>query len=212
VGYTFDGGNKLVILTTGTVAFDVDDMYSRWIDWLAGDPIRRGFLPAMRSVGGDAISATKNLGVTFFMVNGWRVRPDESNHTLRVNGNLYTDPSGFSPFVPTLGAYNVMIEMTVSSIINTIATSGNSYSLLEIGEAVRNELTPELDSITAMQSKVDIATAILRNKTITDPTSGVMTVYADDGVTPLYTAQMYENTAQTQTYRGQGAEVRNRLT
>ena len=38
-----------------------------------------------------------------------------------------------------------------------------------------------------------------------------MTIYADDGITPYITAQLYENTAESQTYRGKGAEVRNRL-
>ena len=52
---------------------------------------------------------------------------------------------------------------------------------------------------------------ILRNKTVTDPNTGIMTVYADDGITPLLTAQLYENTLGTQNYRGQGAERRERL-
>ena len=118
MAYTFDGPNKLIILTAGTVAVEVDEMYSRWCDWLVlSDNIK--YLPAIRFVGGDAISATKNLGITFFLINGWRVRPDEANHTLRVNGNLYTDPSGFSPFVPTVGAFNVTIELTVSSLVDS---------------------------------------------------------------------------------------------
>ena len=54
--------------------------------------------------------------------------------------------------------------------------------------------------------------AILKNKTVTDPVTGIMTLYADDGVTPLLSAQLYEDAAETQTYRGQGAEVRERLT
>jgi hypothetical protein len=32
-----------------------------------------------------------------------------------------------------------------------------------------------------------------------------------DGTTPALQAQLYENVAQSQTYRGQGAEVRGRL-
>jgi hypothetical protein len=70
----------------------------------------------MRFVGGDPISATKNLGLTFFMINGWRIRPQEADHRLTVIGNLYTDPAGFSPFVSTLGVYNVTIEMQVSNL------------------------------------------------------------------------------------------------
>ncbi len=116
--YTFDGPSKLIILNSGVTEVDVDDLYSRWVDWVAVQEHSR-FLPAIRYVGGDAISATKNLGITFFLMNDWRIRPQEASHTLRVNGNLYTDPSGFSPFVPTVGSHNDMIEMTVSSLVDS---------------------------------------------------------------------------------------------
>ena len=59
--------------------------------------------------------------------------------------------------------------------------------------------------------RLRISEAILRNKTVTDPTTGIMTVYDTDGVTPLYTAQLYEDAAGSQTYRGSGAERRERL-
>lgn len=58
---------------------------------------------------------------------------------------------------------------------------------------------------------VEVMRKILQNRTVTNPAGGVMTVYEDDGTTPALTAQLYENVAQTQTYRGQGAEVRGRL-
>jgi hypothetical protein len=116
VAYTFDGPNKLIILDTASLS--IQDMYSRWIDWLAiGDNSK--YLPAIRFVGGDPISAVKNLGVMYFMTNGWRIRPMESSHRLSVNGNLFTDPSGFSPFVDTVGAFNVTIEMSVSSLVDS---------------------------------------------------------------------------------------------
>lgn len=49
------------------------------------------------------------------------------------------------------------------------------------------------------------------NKMVTDPATGLMTVFEDDGVTPALTAQLYEDAAATQPYRGRGAEVRERL-
>lgn len=52
---------------------------------------------------------------------------------------------------------------------------------------------------------------ILRNKQITDPNTGVMTVYDDDGTTVLFTANLKEDAAGAQAYRGQGAERRERL-
>ncbi len=53
---------------------------------------------------------------------------------------------------------------------------------------------------------------ILRNKTITDPITGIMTVYDDDGVTVLLTADIFQDAAGVTAYVGQGIERRERLT
>lgn len=52
---------------------------------------------------------------------------------------------------------------------------------------------------------------IARNKTVTDPSTGTITVFDDDDVTPLLVAQLFEDAAGTVGYRGQGAERRGRL-
>ena len=52
---------------------------------------------------------------------------------------------------------------------------------------------------------------IMRNKMVTDPNTGILTIFDDDGTTPLLTANIYENTSLSQAYRGRGLEVRNRL-
>ena len=70
----------------------------------------------MRSVGGDPISDVKQLGATYFLTNGWRIRPAEWNHRLSIIGNLYTE-EGDSPYVSTLGAYSVMLISEVSTLV-----------------------------------------------------------------------------------------------
>jgi hypothetical protein len=45
----------------------------------------------------------------------------------------------------------------------------------------------------------------------TDPVTGEMVVYDDDGVTPAFTAGIWEDVAKTQPYRGQGIERRDAL-
>lgn len=115
MGYSFDGDARIITLTAGTTDVSIVDLWSRWVDWCAASG-NSAFLKAIRFVGGDAISATKKLGVTFFLVNGWRIRPQEASHRLTIAGNLYTDPAGSSPFIATLGNYNVTIEMSVSNL------------------------------------------------------------------------------------------------
>jgi hypothetical protein len=117
MGITFDGPNRKIQLTAGTVLVDIDDMYSQWVDWfLTGDNSK--YLPAMRNVGGDPISAIKNLGITFFLTNGWRIVPDAADHRLTLNGNLVTDPSGFSP-VDTVPGYSIIVEYSVSNLVDS---------------------------------------------------------------------------------------------
>jgi len=66
--------------------------------------------------------------------------------------------------------------------------------------------------ITAGQAaQLTLIEQILRNKMITDPDTGIMTLY-DDAGNPLMTAQLYEGKTTAQTYRGDGAERRERLT
>ena len=52
---------------------------------------------------------------------------------------------------------------------------------------------------------------LLRNKQVTDPVSGKMIVYDDDGSTVLVEGALYEDVTGTTTYRGKGAERRERL-
>ncbi len=52
---------------------------------------------------------------------------------------------------------------------------------------------------------------VLRNKTETNPVTGVMTVYDDDGISVLFTANIWENIAGTDPYAGNAVNRRERL-
>lgn len=134
MGYTFDGPNKLIILTTGTTNVSWQDMYSRWVDWVVtSDNIK--YPLAFNTVGGDTLPGGVYLGITYFLENGWKVRPQEADHSLTLSGNGYSR-DGSSPLVPTVGTYNVVVSMTVSNLLNTVSTGGYSYTVGEIAEGV----------------------------------------------------------------------------
>jgi hypothetical protein len=129
--WTIDNLNRLLILKAGVTDIDVEvDLYSDWKEEykLAANA---AFPPAMRSIGGDAVTATKDAGATFFMINGWRIRPDEANHTLNITGNLFTDPPGESVVVDTLGAFNVRVEMFVSNLVDAATARLDLIQLLQ---------------------------------------------------------------------------------
>jgi hypothetical protein len=62
-----------------------------------------------------------------------------------------------------------------------------------------------------MNDKVSLIEKILRNKTVTDPLSGIMTVFDDDGSTVLLTANIWQNASGTVPYSGSGVDKRDRL-
>lgn len=116
---TFDWDNLLIIAKSGVTELDVQvDLYSDWKEEVQlSDNMKHP--PAMRSVGGDPISQTQNLGATFFLINGWRIRPDEVDHNLLITGNLFTDPAGESTVIPTLGTFTVVVTNFVSNLIDS---------------------------------------------------------------------------------------------
>lgn len=114
---TFDGPNKIIIINEGETLVDVQtDLYSNWKEWLAvGDNSK--YLPAMRAVGGDHITGDLYLGSTFFLLNGWKIRPWAGDYKLDISGNLYSE-DGSDPFVPTLTASSVSVNLRTSNLVD----------------------------------------------------------------------------------------------
>lgn len=154
MGYVFDGATKVITLTSGTVSMDVRDLWSRWVDWFQTSDNSKWPLP-FEQIGGEdiSVSAGTKIPTYLFMQNGWKIKPQEANHTLKVSGGILVDSSG-DPFISTTGAFvvRVVYEQPVQAI--TVATGGGGGggfpSAAEIAAAVRAELTPELALIPAM--------------------------------------------------------------
>jgi hypothetical protein len=111
MAYTFDPANKLIILPAAQTVMGVRDVYSRWVDWLLTSDNSKYPL-AFSTVGGDDIdlSAGTKIPIYAFLVNGWRIRPQEASHTLTVNDGVLLVSGGGDPFVDTLGSYIVRIN------------------------------------------------------------------------------------------------------
>ena len=128
---TFDGPNKVITeIANGAInEIDVLEVYSEWKDWVKiGDNGK--FLPAFTPIGGDPITATQNLGITYFLENGWRIRPAESDHKLTLVGNIFTRESGQSVFLDTIGAFTVNAETRVSNLTDSTVSRLDLAALL----------------------------------------------------------------------------------
>jgi hypothetical protein len=190
---SFDGPTKLMTLAS-QAALDVVDLYSRWKDWvLTADNSK--YQPAFVAVGGESISAISGTAIPLyaFLVNGWRIRPQETNHTLDVTGGILLVDGGGDPFVNTLGSFAVRINYQQPVQAITVSTGGGGLT-------------------TAQDQRLERIEKLLRNKQITDPVAGEMRVYDDDGVTVLMHGDVFEDAGGGQRYRGNGAERRERLT
>lgn len=130
MGVTFNGSGKLIICDAGTTSLDMKDVYSRWKQWVITSDNAK-YPEAFSAIGGDSLVGGKFLGTTYFLENGWKIRPQEANHTLSVTGNLYSR-DGSSPFVSTLGSFNVRIEMQVSNLVDQVATTGAAFDVNDI--------------------------------------------------------------------------------
>lgn len=142
---TLDGATKRIILDSASVT--AADIWSRWVDWHQSNmewPL------AFTLVGGIALGGGLFIPPYFFLLNGWRVRPMESNHNLTITGNLFVDGGGV-PVVSTLGTYQVNVNYTVPVMAQGISTSGSSGpSAVDIAAAVRLEIAVELARISKL--------------------------------------------------------------
>ena len=143
---TFDGPNKRILLTLGTTSVSIRDVWSRWVDWyLTGDNSK--YLPTFAQVGGndiDAIAGTK-IPIYAFLLNGWRIKPQEANHTLTVGDGVLLVDGGGDPFVNTIGAFVVRVnfQQPVQAIsFSSGGGGGSGPTAAEIADAVWNKTLP----------------------------------------------------------------------
>ena len=131
----FDGYNKRIILDTTSIT--TQRIWSEWVDWAVNN---NNWSLALSQVGGDDLGGGLLIPFYFFLLNGWRVRPMESNQNLTITGNLFVDGGG-TPVVSTLGTYQVNVNYTVPVQAQGISTSGSSgLTAQQVTEAVLNAL------------------------------------------------------------------------
>ena len=121
---------RLFIMKAGVTAIDVQiDLYSDWKELMLSSDALRAFPPALRTVGGDTIDVTRDLGDTYFLINDYKLRPDEADHTLTVTGNLFADPAANGKVVPTLGGFTVLVDSVVSQNVETQFAQADQIAL-----------------------------------------------------------------------------------
>lgn len=96
MSYTFDGINKQIIIDSGTTEVSVQDMYSRWKDWVYLTDNSK-YEDAFRTFGGDPTITGQFAPSYYFLTNGWRVKVQDGDD-VSFGINLYTEEQT-TPFI-----------------------------------------------------------------------------------------------------------------
>ena len=138
--FTFDGPNKIISVTTGTVQFSSGELYSRWKQWCADGDNAKYDTAFAGSVGGESLGGGVSVGAYFFIQNGWVIRPQEADHQLLVSGNLFPIPDTAALFTSTIGDFQGVVGMRTSSLTQqVVSTGGSSLSAADVADAVWSE-------------------------------------------------------------------------
>jgi hypothetical protein len=122
---TIDYTNTLLIMGAGVVEYSIPEVYSIWKDnILLSTNAQYDF--AFDQLGGNTISVTTSIPFYTFLntADGWRIRPDEADHTLSVTNGILVANNGLDPFVDTLGAFTVRINYQQPVQAIAVSTGG----------------------------------------------------------------------------------------
>lgn len=174
MGYVFDGTNKIINLTSGTTALDVRDLYSRWKDWMLAGGAK--YFHAFEVVGGEPIDEANGIYITsyFFLVNGWKVKPQEADHKLKVSNGILLEAGGGDPFIPTDGSYNVLVQYSQPIKSETVRISTGSglspeehnklMSLPGLNQIEESNVIAKQSSIEALIDMIRFLVRCVKNK------------------------------------------------
>ena len=176
----FDGINKLIFISPNEAVIDVKtDLYSDWKEWVQLEQNAK-FEAALRTIGGDPLGGGQYAGDMYFLINGWKVVIE---HYVEINGILFSDNFP-SPYViqPGGGVFATVSSLALSysttgvaaptvqeirsemdtnstkliSISNQVNTLHNGPTDVQIADAVRVELTPELVHLMTLENNTGL--------------------------------------------------------
>ena len=128
----FDGATRTIYVAEGVTELDTRvDLYSAWKEWVLASteaPSPIVWAKAFTAVGGDPITASQDLGTTYFLENGWRIQPtpNGTSYTLTITGNLYTREAGETPF---RFANGVSVSLVRSNIVELITVEALAVAI-----------------------------------------------------------------------------------
>jgi hypothetical protein len=145
MAFIFNGSSRIISCTLGTNYISVRDLWSRWVDWIL-DSDNSKYAIAFTTLGGEDIDVSSGIKIPIylFLQNGWRIRPQEANHTLVVGDGILLVSGGGDPFTNTIGNFQLRInyQQPVQAIsFNSSGSSSVGITAQEIWNHTTRTLT-----------------------------------------------------------------------
>lgn len=209
---TFDGAVRRIYLSPNVTSFSVkEDFYSNWKEWMTVRDNSK-YLPAFRTIGGDAVGGGQYAGDIYFLINDWQIVIET---TVKVDGILYHDNPALDPFIVEAGGG---VTSTVSNLAIAYGTTGGSgataadvwsYSSRTLSTAfptaptvteIRQEIDSNSTQLAAIKAKTDTIAAAPTPAAIADAVrteltpelAKIMTLENNPGMTPTQATMLLE--------------------
>lgn len=122
---TFDGVNRLILINDGETEIDFQvDVYSSWKEWALLEQNLKYTTP-FQTIGGEPTVAGQRLDVTYFLINGWKIKPYPGSYNLTIIGNVF-DVDGGDIKVPADVIDNVANNISINTNTSVIVRQINS--------------------------------------------------------------------------------------
>ncbi len=143
-----DGPARTLTIHPEVSSISTTELYSAWVRWASlYDHLK--YLPAMRTVGNDALPGGQVTGLFVFLMSGWQIVID---HAVTVDGIIYHDDP-ISPFVIRDGGG---VTNKVAALAYGVSTSGVSGpTVSEIWSHGSRTLTTSIPTATQIRQEMD---------------------------------------------------------
>ena len=197
---TFDGVNKLILVNEGETSLDVQtDIYSDWKEWAQTEDNLK-YLPPLDTVGGEPTIEGQRLDVTYFLINGWKIKPYTGTYDLTLIGNIFDVdggdikvPADVNRFNPNNITINTNTSVIVRQLRPEVTISGSGLSESEL--ATLNQIDSTTQDISGVV--YDISGSVVEIRSLLQspvtaslvPSQEQILIDLQDKITELWTLQ-----------------------
>ena len=206
---SIDPFNKLILVTSPDVSVDAQTLHDFVEDWMAhpvgmindGSWDANGEILKPEGKITNPADPTVKSQIILILSPEWQIQFWGGSGYTRIYGGKIVGGVSDQPLKATGTAGDIsVLESPVDGITAVVETGTSGLTAAE----------------SAQLSSIEASNILIRklhiNKLVTDPSTGLLTIYDDDDISILYQGNIYEDAAAAQLYQGRGLERRERLT